>query len=71
MVRIENKLSSRHKSSNFRIENYIANSQSHTPTIMATPLVETSSFTAIQFPSVEDQITLSFRVVLKMIIIIH
>ena len=34
----------------------ITDSESHIPTIMATPLVETSSFTDILSPSVEDQI---------------
>ena len=57
MVRMENKPSSKHKSSYFLIENYIMSFQSHILTIMATPLVETSSFTDIQFPSVEDQIS--------------
>ena len=38
----------------------ITDSESHIPTIMATPLVETSSFTDILSPSVEDQINSFF-----------
>ena len=44
------------KSSYFLCENNITDSESHIPTIMATPLVETSSFTDIPSPSIEDQI---------------
>ena len=69
MGRIENK-PSKDKSSYFLSENNITDSEPHIPTIMATPLVETSSFTDIPSPSIEDQIN-SFRVILKLIIIIH
>ena len=55
MGRVENK-SSKDKSTHFFIENNIADSQLHIPTIMATPLVETSSCPEILSPSVEDQI---------------
>ena len=40
----------------FPIDNNITDSQPHIPTIMATLLVETSLFTDILSPSVEDQI---------------
>ena len=40
----------------FLCENNITGSGPHIPTIMATPLVETSSFTDIPPPSIEDQI---------------
>ena len=69
MGRIKNK-PSKDKSSYFLSENNITDSEPHIPTIMATPLVETSSFTDIPSPSIEDQIN-SFRVILKLIIIIH
>ena len=55
MGRIENK-PSKDKSSYFLSENNITDSEPHIPTIMATPLVETSSFTDIPSPSIEDQI---------------
>ena len=54
MGRIENK-PSKDKSSYFLSENNITDSEPHIPTIMATPLVETSSFTDIPSPSIEDQ----------------
>ena len=44
------------KSSYFLCENNITGSGPHIPTIMATPLVETSSFTDIPYPNIEDQI---------------
>ena len=47
---------SKDKSSYFLCENNITDSEPHIPTIMATPLVETSSFTDIPSPSIEDQI---------------
>ena len=55
MGRIENK-PSKDKSSYFLSENNITDSEPHIPTIMATPLVETSSFTDIPSPNIEDQI---------------
>ena len=55
MGRIKNK-PSKDKSLYFLCENHIADSEPHIPTIMATPLVETSSFTDIPSPSIEDQI---------------
>ena len=55
MGRIKNKLS-KDKSSYFLSENNITDSEPHIPTIMATPLIETSSFTDIPSPSIEDQI---------------
>ena len=55
MGRIENK-PSKDKSSYFLSENSITDSEPHTPTITATPLVEASSFTDILSPSIEDQI---------------
>ena len=67
MGRIENK-PSKDKSSYFLSENNITDSKPHIPTIMATPLVEASSFTDIPSPNTEDQIN---RVILKLIIIIH
>ena len=53
MGRIENK-PSKDKSSYFLSDNNIT--EPHIPTIAATPLVETSSFTDILSPSVEEQI---------------
>ena len=55
MGRIEYKPLKR-MSSYFLIDNNIIDSEPHIPTIMATPLVETSSFTDIPSPSIEDQI---------------
>ena len=55
MGRIENK-PSKDKSSYFLSENNITDSEPHIPKIMATPLVEASSFTDILSPSIEDQI---------------
>ena len=55
MGRIENK-QSKYKSSYSLSDNKITDSELHIPTIMATPLVETSSLTDILCPSVEDQI---------------
>ena len=55
MGRMENK-PSKDKSSYFVTDNNIADSTPHIPTVMATPLVETSSFTNILSPSVKDQI---------------
>ena len=55
MGRIEYKQLKR-MSSYFLIDNNIIDSEPHIPTIMATPLVETSSFTDIPSPSIEDQI---------------
>ena len=55
MGRMENK-PSKDKSSYFVTDNNIADSEPHIPTVMATPLVETSSFTNILSPSVKDQI---------------
>ena len=55
MGRIENK-PSKDKSSYFLSDNNITDSEPHIPTIAATPLVETSSFTDILSPSVEEQI---------------
>ena len=55
MVRIENK-ASKDKSSYFLSDNNITDSEPHIPTVAATPLVETSSFTDIQSPSIEEQI---------------
>ena len=46
---------SKDKSSYFLCENNITDSEPYIPTIMATPLVETSSFTDIPSPSIEDQ----------------
>ena len=67
MGRTENK-PSKDESSYFLSENNITDSKPHIPTIMATPLVEASSFTDIPSPNIEDQIN---RVILKLIIIIH
>ena len=53
--RIENKLS-KDKSSYFLSDNNTADSEPHISTIMATPLVETRSFTDILSPGAEDQI---------------
>ena len=55
MGRIENK-QSKYKSSYSLSDNKITDSELHIPTIMATPLVETSSLTDILCLSVEDQI---------------
>ena len=55
MGRIKNK-PSKDKSSYFLSENNITDSEPPIPTIMATPLVEASSFTDIPSPSIEDQI---------------
>ena len=55
MERIKNK-PSKDKSSYFLSENNIIDSEHSIPTIMATPLVEASSFTDIPSPSIEDQI---------------
>ena len=55
MGRIENK-PSKDKSSYFLSYSNITDSEPHTPPIMATRLVETSSFNDILSPSVEDQI---------------
>ena len=54
MRRIENK-SSKDKRSYFLSDNNITDSEPHIPTITATPLVETSSFTDILSSSVEEQ----------------
>ena len=70
MGSIENK-SSKDKSSYFLSGNNITGSEPHIPTIMATLLVETSSFNDILSPSAEDQINSFVSVILKMIIIIH
>ena len=59
MGRIENK-PSKDKSSYFLSDNNITDSEPHIPTIMATPLVETSWFTDIPSPSIEDQINSCF-----------
>ena len=55
MGRIENK-PSKNKSSCFLSDNNITDSEPHIPTIMATQLVETSSFNDILSASVKDQI---------------
>ena len=55
MGRIENK-PSKTKSSCFLSDNNITDSEPHIPTIMATQLVETSSFNDILSASVKDQI---------------
>ena len=55
MGRIENK-PSKDVSSYFLSENNITDPEPHIPTIMATPLVEASSFTYILYPSIENQI---------------
>ena len=55
MGRIENK-PSKDKSSYFLSDNNITDSEPHIPTVTATPLVETNSFTDILSPSVEEQI---------------
>ena len=55
MGKIKNK-PSKDKSSYFLSENNTADSEPHIPTIMATLLVETSLFTHIPSPSIEDQI---------------
>ena len=44
------------KSSYFLSDNNVIDSEPHIPTIIATPLVERSSFTDILSSSVEDQI---------------
>ena len=54
MGRIENK-PSKDKSSYFLSDNCITDSEPHISTIMATPLVETSSFTDILSPGVDDK----------------
>ena len=54
MGRIENK-PSKDKSSYFLSDNGITDSEPHISTIMATPLVETSSFTDILLPGVDDK----------------
>ena len=54
MGRIENK-SSKDKSSYFLSDNDITDSEHYISTIMATPLVETSSFTGILSPSVDNK----------------
>ena len=56
MGRIENK-PSKDKSSCFLSDNNITDLEPHIPTIMTTPLVETSSFNDILSPSVEDHIS--------------
>ena len=53
MRRIENK-PSKDNSSYFLGDNNITDSEPHIPTIIATPLVETSLFTDILSPSVEN-----------------
>ena len=60
MGRIENK-PSKDKSSYFLSDNNITDSEPHIPTIMAIPLVETSSLTDILSSSVEDQINSCFE----------
>ena len=55
MGRIENK-QSKDKSSSFLSDNNITDSEPHIPTIIATPLVETSPSTDILSPNNEDQI---------------
>lgn len=55
MGRIENKRSKDKSSSYFLIDNNLTDSQPHILTIIATPLVETSSFTEILSSSVENQ----------------
>ena len=55
MGRIENKRSKDKSSSYFLIDNNLTDSQPHILTIIATPLVETSSFTEILSFSVENQ----------------
>ena len=53
MGRIKNK-PSKDKSSYFLGENNITDSEPYIPTIMATPIVETSSFTDIPSPSINS-----------------
>ena len=55
MGRIENKRSKDKSSSYFLIDNNLTDSQPHILTIIATPLVEISSFTEILSSSVENQ----------------
>ena len=55
MGRIENKRSKDKSSSYFLIDNNLTDSQPHILTIIATPIVETSSFTEILSSSVENQ----------------
>lgn len=55
MGRIENKRSKDKSSSYFLIDNNLTDSQPHILIIIATPLVETSSFTEILSSSVENQ----------------
>ena len=55
MGRIENKRSKDKSSSYFLIDNNLTDSQPHILTIIATPLVETSSFTEILSSSAENQ----------------
>ena len=53
---IENKPSN-DKSSYFLIDNfYVADSQRHIPTTMATPIIEKSAYSEILSPTVEDEI---------------
>ena len=55
MGRIENKRSKDKSSSYFLIDNNLTDSQPHILIIIATPFVETSSFTEILSSSVENQ----------------
>ena len=61
MGRIENK-PSKDKSSYFLSDNNITDSEPHIPTIMATPLVETSSFNAFYPVVLKNKLIISFRV---------
>ena len=70
MGRIKNK-PSKDKSSYFLSENNITDSEPYIPTIMATPLVEATSFPTLHPLALKTKLTLSFWVILKMIIIIH
>ena len=53
---IENKPSSDKSSFFFTDNSYIADSQPHIPTTMATPIIEKSVFSEILSPTVEDEI---------------
>ena len=70
MGRIENK-PSKDKSSYFLSDNNITDSGPHIPTIVATPLVETARLLTFYPLVLKNKLTLSFRVILNMTIIIH
>ena len=68
--RMENK-PSEDKSYYFLSDNNTVDSEPHIPRIMATRLAETSSFTEILSLALKNKLTISFRLIVKKIIIIY